>query len=72
MLYHSPAAVSFADDRAPLYLLLAAIFMVVGLRYLKRALEPFGAVIGAAAAAAVVAFSLGAGLIFLLAAIASR
>ncbi|BCY13055.1 hypothetical protein [Actinoplanes sp. L3-i22] len=63
---------SLAGDRSTLYLALAGICLIIGLRYLKRALEPFGAVLEAAAAAAIVAFALGVGLILLLAAIAVR
>lgn len=39
------------------YLVIAAVCLVVALRFLKRALSPIGALIQAAAAAAVVAFA---------------
>ncbi|MFI1995554.1 hypothetical protein [Actinoplanes sp. NPDC020271] len=55
-----------------LHLALAALLLVVGLRYLKRAVEPIRPVVGAIASAAVVAFALGASLALIVAAAFAR
>lgn len=62
---HVESAVS---GDALLYLAVAALCMVVGLRFLKRAIVPAGVIVGAVAAAAVVAFALALALFFLIAA----
>jgi hypothetical protein len=46
-----------------LYLVLAALFLLVALRFMKRALAPVGALVQAVAAAALVAVSIGAALV---------
>ncbi|WP_436529079.1 hypothetical protein [Actinoplanes sp. HUAS TT8] len=72
MFHLSSPGPSLAGDQPLLYLVLAGFCVIIGLRFLKRAMEPFGVVLEAAAAAAVVAFSLGIALVLLLAAIVAR
>ncbi len=56
------------SGRQSLYLLAAAICLVVALRFLKRALAPIGVVVQVVAAALVVAVAVAAALAFLAAA----
>jgi hypothetical protein len=51
-----------------LYLALAAVLLVIALRFVRRALAPIGALVQAVAAAAVVAFATGLALILVVAA----
>jgi hypothetical protein len=67
----SSPGLSLAGDEPAAYLVLAGLCLLVGLYFVKRALEPFRVLLEAAVAATVVAFSLGATLILLLAAIAA-
>ena len=55
-------------DLGPLYLVLAAFLLLIALRFMKRALAPIGALVQAVAAAALVVFTIGAALVFLVAA----
>ncbi|WP_203751030.1 hypothetical protein [Actinoplanes cyaneus] len=55
-----------------LHLALAGLLLIIGLRYLKRAIEPIGPIVGAIASAAVVAFALGASLALIVAAAFAR
>ncbi|MFI2271530.1 hypothetical protein ACH45F_04105 [Catenuloplanes sp. NPDC020197] len=51
-----------------MYLIIAVLCLVVAMRSLRRALEPVGVVVEVMKASIVVAFALGAALIFVLAA----
>jgi hypothetical protein len=62
---------SFLGGQPVLFLALAGLCLIIGLRHLKRALAPFRAVLEAAAAAAAVAFALGVVTVLLLAAVAA-
>ncbi|WIM94255.1 hypothetical protein ACTOB_006269 [Actinoplanes oblitus] len=53
---------------SPFYLALAGLLLIIGLRYLKRALAPIGVIVEVVASAAVVAFALGAALALIVAA----
>jgi hypothetical protein len=55
-------------DQSLLYLVLAALFLVIALRFMRRALAPIGTFVQAVAAAAVVAFAIGMALVLLAAA----
>jgi hypothetical protein len=55
-------------DHAVLYLLIAGGCLLLALRFVKRALQPVGQLVHAVAAAALVAFSIGAALVLLAAA----
>jgi hypothetical protein len=55
-----------------LYLLLAAALLLLALRFMKRAVAPIGALIEAVAAAASVAFAVGAALVLVVATAVSR
>lgn len=52
-------------DRGLLYLVIAGVCLIVALRLVKRALAQIGAMVQAVAAAAMVAFAIGAALGFL-------
>ncbi len=54
-----PPAITFASwmDQPITYLAVAAVCLVIALRFLKRALAPIGALMQAVASAAVVAFA---------------
>jgi hypothetical protein len=54
-----------------LYLLIAAICLILALRAMRRALAPIGQLVQAVAAAALVALALGAALVLLTAAVLS-
>jgi hypothetical protein len=56
-------------DQSLLYLVLAAVFLVIALRFVRRALAPIGTFVQAAA---VVAFAIGMALVLLAAAALSR
>jgi hypothetical protein len=56
------------DDHAVLSLMIAGVCLLLALRYMKKALQPVGALVQAAAAAALVAFSIGAAFVLLTAA----
>lgn len=60
---------SMLNDQPILYAFLAGLCLLAAVRYLKHALEPIGAILGAVAAAAVVALTLTAALILTLAAV---
>jgi hypothetical protein len=67
-LHSLPAGASWMDQVLPrqgslLYLTLAALLLVLALRFMRRALAPIGAVMQAVAAAAVVAFAVGLALV---------
>ena len=55
-------------DGKLLVLIAAAFFLLIALRFMKRALAPIGALVQAVAAAALVAVSIGAALVLLAAA----
>jgi hypothetical protein len=55
-------------DQPIVYLVLAALSLLLALRFMKRALAPIGALVQAVAAAAMVAVSVGAALVLLAAA----
>ncbi|MDR7328069.1 hypothetical protein [Catenuloplanes niger] len=55
-------------EHPALYLIIAVLCLVVAMRSLRRALEPVGVVVEVMKASIVVAFALGAALIFVLAA----
>ena len=57
------------DSHATLYLLAATLCLLVALRYLRQAIRPIGALVHAAAAAAVVAFATGVAVVLLIAAL---
>lgn len=57
------AFVASQVDRPQVYLIFAAVSLVVALRFAKRALAPVGALMQAAAAAAVVAVAIGVALV---------
>jgi hypothetical protein len=52
-------------DRPVVYLVLAALALLVALRFAKRALAPMGAILEAVVAAAVVSFAIVAALAFI-------
>jgi hypothetical protein len=55
-------------DQPLVFLVLAAFFLLIALRFMKRALAPVGALVQAFAAATLVAVSIGAALVLLAAA----
>jgi hypothetical protein len=61
------ADVSWADQRI-VYLVLAALALMIALRFMKRALAPIGTLVRAVAAAAVVAFTIALALVLVAAA----
>jgi hypothetical protein len=58
----------FLRDHAAVYLFIAAICLIIALRYLRRALIPIGPLVRVVAAVAVVALAIGAALVLLTAA----
>jgi hypothetical protein len=58
-------------DHATLYLLAAAMCLLVAVRHWRRAIQPVHALVQAATAAAMVAFTLGIAVVLLVAAILS-
>ncbi|MFC7532281.1 hypothetical protein [Actinoplanes sp. GCM10030250] len=59
-------------DQSLLFLTLAALCLVVAIRYVKRALEPIGTIVETVAAAAAVFLTLGLALVLVLAAMISH
>ena len=51
------------------YVVLAALLLLIALRYMRRALAPIGTLVGVVAAAAIVAFAIGIALMLLVAAL---
>jgi hypothetical protein len=75
MLPHLPTSPARLDvipaswtDHQLVVLVLAVFFLVIALRFMKRALAPIGALVQAVAAAGLVAVSVGAALVLLAAA----
>src|SRR5215213_3822339 len=75
MLPHFPTSPARFDaitaswtDQPLVFLVLAAFFLLIALRFMRRALAPVGALVQAVAAAALVAVSIGAALVLLAAA----
>ena len=59
------------QGHAVLYLVIAMLCLVIAMRFVKRALVPIGPLLQAVAAAAVVAFAVGAALVLLVASLMS-
>ncbi|WP_328459665.1 hypothetical protein OHA21_27710 [Actinoplanes sp. NBC_00393] len=59
-------------DHSLIFLMLAALCLVVAIRFVKRALEPIGAIVESVAAAAAVFLALGLALVLVLAAALSQ
>jgi hypothetical protein len=72
LLAGTPGLPHQLDDHSAWYLLAALLCLFAALRYMKRALEPVGALVQAVAAAAVVAFTVGVAVVLLTAALLSR
>jgi hypothetical protein len=53
------------SNHSLLYLLIAGLFLLTALRFMKRAVAPLGALVQTVAAAAFVAAAIGAALVFL-------
>jgi hypothetical protein len=70
---HETVTVLWMDRPLPenglLYLFLAAVSLLVALRFVKRAMAPIGTLVRAVAAAAGVAFAIGVALAFVAAAV---